>query len=132
MQPKKNEKCANCPVTTHARREQNGIFLEDGLPTPHMLLKKKENISESMDLLMLPTCPVAEPELKSRAGKFHKLMLHLAKCYCLPACTCAMNKRSQQVRRKMRCRVCLDRCKVGVKFMYHFSLLFGKIYSIMD
>jgi hypothetical protein len=41
---------------------------------------------------------VAEPELKSRGGQFHKLMLHLARCYYLPACACSMNKRSQRVR----------------------------------
>jgi hypothetical protein len=29
-------------------------------------------------------------------------------------------------------RVCLDGCNVCVKFLYHFSLLFGKIYLIMD
>ena len=49
---------------------------------------------------------VAEPELKSIGGQFHKLMPHLTRCYYLPACACSMNKRSQQVRWKMRWSAC--------------------------
>ena len=56
--------------------------------------------------IQIKTAPMAEPELKSRGGQFHKLMPHLTRCYYLPACACSMNKRSQQGRWKMKWSAC--------------------------